>query len=227
MVFQSSIRTENLIRSRIIGKVGEKSLKDGNFEEACFYFPREICFLSNKPIGFICDFSNHCIRMIDFGKESLTTIAGSKERKAGHQEGKGQNSLFYFPNSIVVNKGQNLLFVSDQYNHVNANTPNFITFKWRRCAQHPNPTKEQQNNRKTKQNNRIHKINKFKFKFENRKCANPLLRMLNNNNKISKHLRSPKSYSFAILMFWSANFFDSRFVNKWGSILFSIDFFQH
>ena len=118
MVFQSSIRTENLIRSRIIGKVGEKSLKDGNFEEACFYFPREICFLSNKPIGFICDFSNHCIRMIDFGKESLTTIAGSKERKAGHQEGKGQNSLFYFPNSIVVNKGQNLLFVSDQYNHV-------------------------------------------------------------------------------------------------------------
>ena len=93
-------------------------MKDGNFEEAGFYFPREICILSNKPIGFICDFSNHCIRMIDFRKERVTTIAGSKERKTGHQDGRGQNSLFYFPNSIVVNKGQNLLFVSDQYNHV-------------------------------------------------------------------------------------------------------------
>ena len=55
MSFESSIKKENLTKYRIIGKVGESGLKDGNFEEARFNYPERVCFLSNKPIGFICD----------------------------------------------------------------------------------------------------------------------------------------------------------------------------
>ena len=114
--FECWIKIENLIKSRTIGKVGESGLKDGNFEETRFNSPTSLCALSNGPNLFICDYHNNCIRMIDFVKETVFTIAGNAKR--GHQDGNAQNSLFWKPFGITIHKNQNLLFVSDQYNSV-------------------------------------------------------------------------------------------------------------
>ena len=118
MVFQSSIKNENLIKSRTIGTGEASGLKDGNFEEATFNEPIGICLLSNKAIGFVTDCKHNCIRMIDFGEEKIITIAGDKNGFSGHQDGNSQNSLFYSPKGIAIHKNQNLLFVSDCWNHV-------------------------------------------------------------------------------------------------------------
>ena len=118
MSFQFSIKKENLTKCRVIGKVGEKGLKDGNFEQTIFNHPTGISFLTNKPIGFICDHYNNCIRMIDFGTERVLTIAGNNNGIESHQDGDSQNSFFCNPNNLCIHKNQNLLFVSDKFNHV-------------------------------------------------------------------------------------------------------------
>ena len=117
MSFGSSNYTK-ILKSRIIGKVGEEGLEDGNFEEARFNFPKSICFLPKQPIGFVCDYESHCIRMIDFEKESVITIAGNKEAEWGYQDGNSRNSLFCGPHGIVFHQNYNRLFVSDQFNNV-------------------------------------------------------------------------------------------------------------
>ena len=108
MSFESSIKKENLTKSRIIGKVGESGLKDGNFEESRFNNPISICFLPNNPIGFISDSENNCIRMIDFWNEKVITIAGNKQGR------KDQDGSIDGPYGIAIHKNQNLLFVSER-----------------------------------------------------------------------------------------------------------------
>ena len=115
MIFQSSIKKDNLIKSRIIGNVEKKGWKDGSFEEARFFQPTGICFLSNRPIGFICDCGNHCIRMIDFGQEKVITLIG-KTQKRSYQDIIRKDVLT--PYRIVIHPNQQLLFVSDIDNEV-------------------------------------------------------------------------------------------------------------
>ena len=116
MTFQSSIKKENLVKSQIIGQVERRGWKDGNFEEARFFEPTGICVLSNKPMGFICDCGNGCIRMIDFGNEKVITIIGKNQKKSLRDQ--LRMSLAFSPYRIVIHPNQQLLFVSDIDNEV-------------------------------------------------------------------------------------------------------------
>ena len=109
-----------MIKSRIIGKVGEIGLKDGNFEEAKFYNPKTIFFLSKIPIGFLFEHGNHNgIRIIDFGKERVNTIAGNKEANQNHESFLCFHCLFSELYGMgAIHKNQKLLFVSDSGRHV-------------------------------------------------------------------------------------------------------------
>ena len=115
--FNGSIKRNTLIRSRIIGKAGECDLKDGNFEQARFNHPTSICFLSNKPIAFVCERDNH-IRMVDFETEKVFTVVGSKASSEEFRDGNSQYSVFCGPRGITIHKNQKMLYVSDKFSHV-------------------------------------------------------------------------------------------------------------
>ncbi|XP_065346474.1 NHL repeat-containing protein 2 isoform X2 [Cloeon dipterum] len=57
---------------------GDSGLKDGSFKEAKFFFPQGIQFL-NADVAFVADTENHAIRMIDFRKCLVSTVAGTGE----------------------------------------------------------------------------------------------------------------------------------------------------
>ena len=116
-VIRQLLLDSNKRKSRVIGLRHDRNSKDGNFENARFIFPTGICCVANKPIAFVCDGGSHNIRMLDFAKERVTTIAGSREAKNGFQDGNSEMSLFRCPYGIAVHKSQKLILVADQNNH--------------------------------------------------------------------------------------------------------------
>lgn len=62
---------------RIFHKVGgiERGLRDGGFEEACFFRPQGLTWADNKTI-YVADTENHALRKIDISTKTVRTLAG-------------------------------------------------------------------------------------------------------------------------------------------------------
>ncbi len=61
--------------------IGTPGLKDGKFNQAQFSTPQGMTFDEKQQILYIADTENHAIRVIDFNKEIVTTIAGNGKQR--------------------------------------------------------------------------------------------------------------------------------------------------
>ncbi len=68
----------------VIGS-GTEGLKDGSFEEAQFKHPQGMAFDGKRL--YVADTENHAIRLIDFDKRTVTTIAGTGQQARFWPEG--------------------------------------------------------------------------------------------------------------------------------------------
>lgn len=73
----------NAANGKIIYKVGgdAKDLRDGNFEQACFFRPQGVLWVGEKKI-YVADTENHALREIDLQTKTVKTLAGNG--KQGH-----------------------------------------------------------------------------------------------------------------------------------------------
>jgi DNA-binding beta-propeller fold protein YncE len=71
------IQIEDNHIGKIINTIGDgtKGFKDGSFDKTSFNFPQGIVYQDNKL--YVADTGNHAIRVIDFEKELVNTIAGT------------------------------------------------------------------------------------------------------------------------------------------------------
>ncbi len=82
----------NALDGKIFFKVGgtERGLRDGGFEEACFFRPQGLTWSDNKTI-FLADTENHALRKINVSTKTVSTLAGDGTQGmwvSGAQDGK-------------------------------------------------------------------------------------------------------------------------------------------
>ena len=81
-----------------------RGYQDGNGINTKFYYPTSIQFFGGNL--FICDYNNHCIRIID-EKGNVKTFAGIPGKK-GSQDGP-KESTFHYPLGITIDSQGSIL----------------------------------------------------------------------------------------------------------------------
>ncbi len=65
---------------------------------------------------YIADTGNHCIRKVDAGRSSISTIVGTGERGSGGDGGPAAQAQLYLPQGVAAD-GTGNLYIADTYNH--------------------------------------------------------------------------------------------------------------
>jgi thiol-disulfide isomerase/thioredoxin/DNA-binding beta-propeller fold protein YncE len=88
----------------VIG-TGEIGLTDGSFESAAFNHPQGMAFDGNTL--FVADTENHSLRAVDFGKRTVTTIAGTGQQSREHLTfgGQGKQIALNSPWDLALHNG--------------------------------------------------------------------------------------------------------------------------
>lgn len=86
VIFISNSGDHNIIVSNLSGnivtEIGSKKpgFKDGDFDEASFNYPQGLVFDSATKKLYVADLGNNALRLVDFKKETVTTLIGSSKR---------------------------------------------------------------------------------------------------------------------------------------------------
>ncbi|MGQ9541959.1 MAG: thioredoxin-like domain-containing protein [Armatimonadota bacterium] len=84
----------------VIGS-GEESFKDGGFETAQFRHPQGMAY-DDKRL-YVADTENHTIRLIDFAKRTVSTVAGTgQQARYWHEGGKARETDLSSPWDVVL-----------------------------------------------------------------------------------------------------------------------------
>ncbi|XP_048580825.1 NHL repeat-containing protein 2 isoform X2 [Nematostella vectensis] len=94
---------------------GSEGLVDGERTRAQFKGPQSLSLDDEGDRLFVGDTDNHAIRVISLKDGSVQTLVGGS---LGFKDGVGLNSKFYHPTGIAYDKENDILYVSDHYNHV-------------------------------------------------------------------------------------------------------------
>jgi len=101
--------------STLVGLTQSEGFVDGIGSNARFKNPSNVAFSYLNPnILFVCDFYNHCIRMVNISNRDVVTICGNG--KSGFKNGIGKESQFSFPKGLIVDY-EDKIFVCDYCNH--------------------------------------------------------------------------------------------------------------
>jgi thiol-disulfide isomerase/thioredoxin len=94
---------------QVIGS-GEEGMDDGEFESATFNHPQGMAF--DGRVLYVADTENHAIRLVDFDKRAVTTIAGTGEqaRRIDQFGGRGREVPLNSPWDLVLHI--RLLYIS-------------------------------------------------------------------------------------------------------------------
>lgn len=95
----------------------ECGYQDGEFTRAAFNHPTFGVLDSFFNNFYISDSNNHVIRRIDLLTNQVTTLCGTPT-KVGWKDGIGNEAQFWFPRGLALHKKENLLYISDSWNHV-------------------------------------------------------------------------------------------------------------
>jgi thiol-disulfide isomerase/thioredoxin len=88
----------------VIGS-GEEGLKDGDYSAAQFNHPQGMAF--DGRLLYVADTENHAIRMVDFDKRAVTTIAGTGQQARTRNQigGQGKEVALASPWDVVLHDG--------------------------------------------------------------------------------------------------------------------------
>ncbi|HAN32717.1 MAG TPA: hypothetical protein DCQ06_14080, partial [Myxococcales bacterium] len=99
---------------------GSYGYQDGAAKSAKFYYPCDVAWAPSGDL-YVADRSNHRIRKIAFDG-TVSTVAGSTY---GFTDGAGATARFGYPESIAVDRTNNIIYVADSYNNrIRKVTPN-------------------------------------------------------------------------------------------------------
>jgi DNA-binding beta-propeller fold protein YncE len=99
----------------IAGSPGEPGAADGAGAQARFHHPNGLAVDGNDDV-YVCDFSTHRVRKIQWSTGVVTTVAGTAHAP-GFVDGAGAEARFNLPAGLAVD-ADGRLFVADQGNHV-------------------------------------------------------------------------------------------------------------
>jgi sugar lactone lactonase YvrE len=117
-VFVSDLNKDLIKKITPDGKVaivagnGDRGKKDGKGAAASFYLPAGLAVDGNDNL-YVCDSYNNMIRKIT-SDGTVITIAG--RTKKGSKDGKDTTASFWHPNSLTVDKNDNV-YVADMGNN--------------------------------------------------------------------------------------------------------------
>ncbi|EDO46583.1 predicted protein [Nematostella vectensis] len=94
---------------------GSEGLVDGERTRAQFKGPQSLSLDDEGDRLFVGDTDNHAIRVISLKDGSVQTLVGGS---LGFKDGVGLKSKFYHPTGIAYDRENDILYVSDHYNHV-------------------------------------------------------------------------------------------------------------
>ncbi|XP_065828460.1 NHL repeat-containing protein 2-like isoform X2 [Oscarella lobularis] len=103
--------------STLVGAAREHGFVDGIGPKAQFKTPQGICIDERRNLLYVSDTDNHVIRRIHIDTREVVTISGTF-RKHGNEDGTGSEARFYHPTALTYNSEDDILYVSDHYNHL-------------------------------------------------------------------------------------------------------------
>lgn len=99
----------------ILSGTGAQAREDGTAEEASFAQPSGLALLNDRL--YVCDAETSCIRALDFGERTVTTVCGGDLFDFGDRDGQGDEVLLQHPVGLVADPDRNRLLIADTYNH--------------------------------------------------------------------------------------------------------------
>lgn len=90
--------------------------QDGKLMHAAFNRPYFGVLNASSTILYVSDRNNHVIRKIDLSTNQVTTLCGTV-MNPGWKDGIGKDAQFDFPSGLALNEKENLLYISDSWNH--------------------------------------------------------------------------------------------------------------
>ena len=94
---------------------GERGFADGQGADARFNCPAGLALDADGNL-IVADFQNHCIRKVTLPDGRVSTVAGSREGRAGFADGEGTAARFNGPIGVAVD-GNNTILVADKSNN--------------------------------------------------------------------------------------------------------------
>lgn len=110
-----TIRFYPTLTTTLCGSI--KGYEDGEFMHAKFDAPWCGVLNASSTHLFIADSDNHVIRKMDLSTHQVTTLCGTPWR-SGWKDGTGNESRFCSPSGMALNEKENILYISDTFNHV-------------------------------------------------------------------------------------------------------------
>ncbi|PID52759.1 MAG: hypothetical protein CR972_00175 [Candidatus Moraniibacteriota bacterium] len=98
--------------STVVG--GQSGFANGSFSEAQITHPGSIIFDKNYDIGYLVDYDNHMIRLLDFTTEQISTYIGSAG--PGYQDGPVASAQVYYPSSMTTD-GNGNIYLTEHRGH--------------------------------------------------------------------------------------------------------------
>ena len=92
---------------------GAEGKQDGAFEDAIFAQPSGLAAESSRL--FVADAETSSLRLLDLGKESVTSLAGGELFDFGYVDNVGEAARLQHPTGLAFARGK--LLVADTYNH--------------------------------------------------------------------------------------------------------------
>lgn len=89
--------------------------QDGDQKDAMFWCPSSLVLSSDFRTLYISDKYNHCIRVVDIGTRSVSTLVGHPTR-IGFENGDFQAVCFNTPSSLAISPDDSYLYVADSGN---------------------------------------------------------------------------------------------------------------
>ncbi|XP_052206057.1 protein SUPPRESSOR OF QUENCHING 1, chloroplastic isoform X2 [Diospyros lotus] len=113
-----------------VGSTGEEGFQDGNFDDAAFNRPQGLAYDAKKNLLYVADTENHALRVIDFVKEMVKTVAGNGIKGSDYRGGgKGTAQLLNSPWDICYDPVKEIVYIAmaGQHQIWEHSTPNGIT----------------------------------------------------------------------------------------------------